>query len=140
MGDKVIDVIEIVMALIVAAIGTAILCQAVGRYFINYTMNSDGIIIMLLGALPIKHILFRDIIDIQRLSLREAYIETAPWKGVDMYFAQAWGNRVWGDVVLLRKRAKLFSVVLISPDNAEEFVQEVRRRMATVLRKNSVGG
>jgi len=36
------------------------------------------------------------------------------------------GNRLWGDCVVIQKKSGLFRSVIITPDNPEEFIKSVQ--------------
>lgn len=126
MGHK---VIEIVLGLLVAATGSVLLYQTAGRYLINYRLKENEVQIIVCGVLPVKRIPIDKIVDVQRLSAKEAWTRMLVWEGREAFCAQAWGNRVWGDALVIRKRARLFELVILTPDNADDFAEEIRRRM-----------
>ncbi len=120
------QVIQVVAGVLVIAVATATLCQIVGRYLINYRLSNWGVEIVLCNVFRIKRIPFDTILGIQKFSAKDAWTRSLVLEGC----VQGWGNRVWGDAVVIRKRMGVFDFVIITPDNASEFADEIVRRMA----------
>jgi hypothetical protein len=47
-----------------------------------------------------------------------------------MFRAFTFENRLWGELVLVRQQKGFFKVILMSPDNADEFIREVQRHLS----------
>ena len=104
------------------------LVQTTGRYFYNYRIGRSGIDFLILGAFSSMRIGFRNIAEIKVASFEDLLF---PWK-LGTFFAVSAGNRVFGEIVLIRKRKGFSRVVLITPDNAEDFVRIVRERITQI--------
>lgn len=116
-------VLFIVFLLLV--ICTALLFQYGGRYVYNYKIRERSIEIKLFGKIPLKRILFNNIAEIRRTSYRE----TSPFKIAEMFSTLRFGNRIWGEIVLVRQKKGFIKIVLITPDNADVFIHEVQQRL-----------
>lgn len=104
-----------------------LLIQVIGRYIYNYRIGPSGIVFLFLMFFPTTRIGFRNIAEIKVVSYREC----SSWNR-DMFFALRAGNRIFGKIVLIRKRKGFRRVVLITPDNAEEFVRIVREKLIQI--------
>lgn len=94
--------------------------QVISRYIYNYKISKNSIKIVLFGKIPLFRIPFSNIMEIRKISFKEALSN-------DEYFlALRFGNRMWGECVLIRKKKGLFKVILITPDKADEFISKVR--------------
>ncbi len=91
------------------------------RYVITYRLTDTSLQITLLGLLPIVRIRYDSVQELKRISLREATFNFPPWRGSD------YRNRIFGNAVLVVRKRK--RPVLLSPDDAEEFMREVGRRV-----------
>jgi hypothetical protein len=101
------------------------LVQYMGLYLYNYKVRETCIEIALFGKVPLKRMKFNNITEIRKTSFKE----TLPWKSSEMYFALRFGNRVWGNMVLVRQKKALIKTILISPDNPDRFIHEVLQRL-----------
>jgi len=95
--------------------------QYLDRYIYGYRLSDESIQIVLLNVVPINRIRYDRITGIRRVSSREM------WLDLDYLFVVRFGNRVWGPAVLIFRRRWL--PIVITPDNAEEFVRELRQRV-----------
>ncbi len=106
---------------IVAWCGIFLLCQYTLRYIYSYRIKNEQIQIILFGVIPIRRIPIADIQSVEKYRLS---IKTLLWlRNFFMIptFTERWRNRVLGDAILINKHG-LTSHVIISPDNAEEFL------------------
>lgn len=108
--------INIIAAIICLLIATILLAQFTLRYIYNYQISDTGIEIVLFSRVPVKKIYFSNIEEIRKLSFKETLL---------LFSALRFGNRVYGDIVLIRQRKGLVKTILITPDNADRFVGEV---------------
>ncbi|MBF0330143.1 MAG: hypothetical protein HQL10_13395 [Nitrospirae bacterium] len=104
---------------------TALLFQSMARYVYNYKIGKTGIEIALFGKIPLKRIPFDNISEIKKTSYKETFFT----KSTEMFLALRFGNRIWGEIVLVRQRKGFIKIVLITPDNADGFIQEVLQRL-----------
>lgn len=122
---------EIFMGLLVAGLGTIGLFQIGGRYLIKYRIDDKAVRILFFGVLSMKSVALKDIREVKRLSPKELYCDTFVLRSPEMFFAQRWGNRFWGEGVLISKKAGLFKNVLLTPDDVGTFVQTIQERTGT---------
>ncbi len=87
------------------------------RHIVKYRITEYGIDTGWWGH---RLIPFDDIADIRRIS----YLDSLG-KGLAYWRI----NRAWGDMVLITRRRSERNEVIVTPDDADGFVQEVRRRL-----------
>jgi hypothetical protein len=117
------NVVEIVVALAAVLLCSALLFQFAGRYVYNYQVTGRGIEIVLFGRFPLKRVPFNNIAEVR---VGPTTREMLPFKGI------AFGNRVWGQTVLVRQKTGLVRRLFITPDNPEQFVRKVREQLPPV--------
>ena len=113
---------EIVAALAVVLLCSALVFQFAGRHVYNYRVTDRGVEIVLFGKLPIKRVPFNNIAEVR---VAPTVTEMLPFKGI------AFGNRVWGRAVLVRQKRGLIRRLFITPDDPEQFVRKVREQLPT---------
>jgi hypothetical protein len=94
--------------------------QYIDRYIYNYRLSDESIQIVLFSAIPKNRIRYDRITGIRSIS-------TSRMWDFDYLFVANFRNRVWGPTILIFRRRWL--PIVITPDNAEEFVREVRERV-----------
>ena len=87
------------------------------RYVYNYDVEGDRVRVVLLRFIPVMTIKIANIGEIEERSPVELWKLTPVLK---------FGNRLWGDCVLIQKKRGLVRSVVITPDNAHEFVERVK--------------
>ncbi len=114
---------NVILFLIIVLLTTVIvlLGQYTTRYIYKYKIRETCIEITLFG-IPLKRIYFNNIAEIRKTRFRE----TLPFRNADMFKAVTFENRLWGELVLIRQEKGFFGVILLSPDNADKFIQEVQ--------------
>ena|SRR6266508_1006192 len=113
--------LEAVLALVVAAILAACLLQFFGRYFLSYVVTEESVKIVLFRFLTVLRIEYRDIAGVELLSFKDSLWPSLAWR---------FGNRLFfKEVVVIEKRKGIFSRVIITPDNAREFVAQMSRNL-----------
>ncbi|WP_284321699.1 hypothetical protein [Dyella acidisoli] len=105
--------------LVVSILGFAIiLCATVCtlRFVYDYRVKNHSIEIVLFRALPIYRIPVDNIDLIQKSS----------WLGLGIGGAALrFGNRIFGTCVLVRRRSGLFRRIVITPEDADKFINDV---------------
>lgn len=96
--------------------------QYLWRYIYNYRISERGIEILLFGIMPLMCMHFKDIVEIKIVPLSQIW----PWVSIRMFFTLRYGNRFWGQAVLVRRQHGIFRAVIITPDDAENFVEKVK--------------
>jgi hypothetical protein len=117
------DLIAIVVLLIIVLVPSV---QYLGRYVYTYKIGETGLEIALFRLVSLKRICFDNIVEIRRTSFRE----TLPFSNPGMRMMLTFENRLWGELVLVRQKPGFFKIILISPDDADNFIQEVQRRIS----------
>ena len=64
---------------------------------------------------------FTDIVEIRKMSFKESLL-------ANEFSTLRFGNRIWGDIILIRKSKGLFKNIMITPDNSEMFINDVNQR------------
>jgi hypothetical protein len=101
--------------LVMAGIALVLLFGQYGlRLIYGYKLTSDGIWIVLFNLVPVYKIPFKNVTNIHKCS----FLEVGPHKITLLRL----GNRLWGNFVLIKKSGVVRSIV-ITPNNAEEFVE-----------------
>lgn len=91
------------------------------RLFYGYRLTANSVEIIMFHFLPIMKIPYEVILNIRRCTLREL----GPAKSGLIRF----GNRLLGSYVLIERNRGLFRNVVITPDNADAFIQKVLERI-----------
>jgi hypothetical protein len=95
---------------------TTCLHEFVAPLLFAYRICPDRIQIVVLG-LPLANIMLRDVTDIRKVSLLDTFNPGT----LSLH------NRLCGQWLLIRKNRGLFTRVLITPDNPDEFIETVAR-------------
>jgi hypothetical protein len=119
MGNKMITIIAALTLLILSGS----LFQLFGRYLYNYYIEEDSIKVILSGRVTLGHIPFSSVQEIRKVSFKEALLPN----GLAGFLALRIGNRVWGEILLIRRKKGIFKNILITPNSSDEFVQNFLR-------------
>jgi type IV secretory pathway VirB6-like protein len=111
------QLISFVTGLVIVGIATIVLLQLFLRYIYDYEIKGDQVRVLLFRVVPVMTIAISNIREIKECPPIEL------WKPT---FVLKFGNRLWGDCVLIRKNRGLLRSVVITPDNAHEFVEHVK--------------
>ena len=109
-----------------AVLGSAVVAVIVmARHIYSYRIGGKSIEILLFRAFPVISIAIADISEIRRASWWETV-------GVRNFFAARCGNRLFGRIVLIRRKKPriLNSVTYITPNDPDAFISEVLRRIS----------
>lgn len=92
------------------------------RYVFDYKIGKDGILFCLFDRFIIFRIKYSDIAEIKIVS---------DYNILEMAISVKWVNQLWGkkNVFIRRRKLPLYKYVIISPDNADIFVDAVRFHM-----------
>lgn len=91
------------------------------RFIYGYSIEEHSLNIKLFRTFSIYKIPFRDIIDIRRAK----FSDLTPLKNLRSLFILRLGNRIWGNEVIITRKS-LSKQVVITPDDAEAFVRDVK--------------
>lgn len=116
---------EFIFLFVLFVIAIILFAQYGFRYVIGYRITEKDIRIMLFDLIPLERFPFENVVEVDRISFSDTMI----YKSKDMFLALRLGNRIWGPIVMIRRNARIFRVILISPDSPEEFVSEASRRL-----------
>jgi hypothetical protein len=96
--------------------------QLLGRYVLNYHLRCDRVQFLLLGFIPFGHVKFLNIADIRK----------SEWFAALNPAVLALYNRFFGQWVLIRRKTGFRTDVLITPDDTDRFIEEVKAGIARV--------
>ena|SRR5208282_3433658 len=116
--------INIIVALIFLILFATILFQYTARYIYNYRVCNSGIKIVIFGMFPVISINYLDILEIRRITFKEAL-------RLNQLSTLRLGNRMWGNIVLIKKSTGFFRTIIITPDNSETFMNDVNQQIKT---------
>lgn len=119
-----INIIMIVVGVLWILFGFIVFHYA-ARYVYSYKIRESCIEIVLFGKIPLMRLHFNNIVEIKKTSFKEILVV----KSVEMFMALRLGNRILGEVVLVRQKKGLIRAIIITPDNADKFIQEVLQRL-----------
>ena len=112
---------------VIFCFGCAILWGQYGlRYIVHYRLEDAEIKIVSFGF-RLARIRYNNIAIIKKITTKEAYTEYLPYLG-------AWRsiNRVWGSFIFIQQKGGFINKnVLITPDNADEFIAEVKKHLSS---------
>ena len=109
--------------------------QCMARYFYTYKIRDASLDIVIFGVLVLKRVPFSTIVEVRETS----WWETCPLRSLDAFLACRFGNRLFGRIVLLRQEKGIFRTLLVTPDDTDEFMCAVRRRLLGEREKNKGG-
>ena len=109
--------IQVLVAITIAALVAGALAQLFLRYVYGYDIKGGHIRFLLFRSVPLFGIRISEIREIRECS------GGGLWKPS---LALRFGNRLWGDCVVIQKKSGLFRSVIITPDNPEEFIKSVQ--------------
>jgi hypothetical protein len=112
------------LVLIIFAVALLVLVDRTRRYIYDYLITGDAIEILLFRRFPIRRFLLSEITEIEAVSLRDLLASG------ELLVANGWANRLSSQVVRFRRAHGL--TVLITPEDSERFVEEVRKRIAEI--------
>jgi len=73
---------------------------------------------------PVISINYLDILEIRRITFKEAL-------RLNQLSTLRLGNRMWGNIVLIKKSTGFFRTIIITPDNSETFMNDVNQQIKT---------
>jgi hypothetical protein len=91
------------------------------RLLYNYRISDDCVQVVLFNLVPLRRVPFSNIAEIKKVTRGEV-----SW---NPFSVELWGNRLFGQVVLIRKKRGLVRAMLITPDNADSFVQDTEAHL-----------
>lgn len=97
---------------------TIVLLQVCLRYVYSYDIRDGDIRIVLFRFVPLMKIRISNVQEIKERPPMELWKPTVALK---------FGNRLWGACVLICKKRGFIRRIVITPDNAHEFVERVRQ-------------
>ncbi len=63
-----------------------------------------------------------NIAEVRKVSFKEATFQ----KGIEGVLVLRCGNRLWGQIILIRRKKGIFKTILITPNNADKFISKIR--------------
>jgi hypothetical protein len=71
---------------------------------------------VLFSAIPVFRIPIAEVVQVTRPSPRGLWLN--PW------YAFRFGNRIWGETVLIKRKRGLIKSIVITPDDPERFIEQ----------------
>ncbi|MDD5491856.1 MAG: tetratricopeptide repeat protein [bacterium] len=97
-----------------------VLLQYVPRLFFWYSIKEDGIHFMIWGIIPLRMVLFKNIVEVRVLRRFE---------GLKYIFHRNWRNRVIGKQVLIRTKEGFIKEILLTPGKPAKFVDLIKSKL-----------
>ena len=119
------EIVKITIAFIFFVISVTLAFQILGRYIFNYRITNDSLQFVVFGKVPYMYIKLANIAEVRKVSFKEATFQ----KGIEGVLVLRCGNRLWGRGILIRRKKGIFKTILITPDNADEFISKIRERI-----------
>jgi hypothetical protein len=116
---------HVALAFVLLAMGAICLAQFGLRHIYGYRITASGVAIMLFGTIPVWRVPFRDIAEVRKTS----WSQTWPFRSLAMFSALRLGNRVWGPIILIRRKTRGLRIILVTPDRPDEFINEARQHL-----------
>ena len=114
-----IDIIIIICFLI----ATILFFQFFLRFVYNFKVTNIGIVFTLFYILPIWIIPFNNIIEIKKVSIKDI-LKSNDWR---VLFSLGFGDRIWGDILMIKKKKGIFKIVLMVIGNADDLINAVNK-------------
>ena len=123
-----LQILIFILGMIFLTMFSLLLFQYVGRYIYWYKIKGNYILVLLFGLFPFYWIRLSNIVDVNKISHKNLFILL--YKEGQVFCAAHMANRVWGEIVIINKRVGLTRWVTITPDHADDFIQEVKSKMS----------
>ena len=114
--------IVLLVCLVFCLVGSTCLYHIAGRFAFDYRLRPDRIEFVALRFFSIAHITFRDI----------AQIRKASWLDAMSPGVLSLHNRFFCQWLMITRRRGLIRRIMITPGNADEFIEAVRNERSTV--------
>lgn len=111
---------EALVSLPIVIVAGGLLYQVLGRFYIRYRLDEDGVSVILIFVRVLK-IRFESVIDAKVATCGEALLASLKHP----YTALRMGNRVIGKCVIIHRTSRMFPWVFITPDEPERFASIV---------------
>lgn len=94
--------------------------QKFGKLAVYYDLSDDRFRVFLFRLVPVFSVKISEISNVRKISFSETF-------GLG-FFTLRLGSKMFGEMVLIEKRKGFFRSALITPDNAESFVAEIKNQ------------
>lgn len=102
-----------------------VIMYCIERFFYSYRIDDKSIKVRIFGIIPVYTLQLEAVEDIKRVSLTDLW-------HIDIFFSLTLMNMYTHNFVLIQKKTGLFRKVLITPDNADDFIEIVRQKNANI--------
>jgi hypothetical protein len=92
---------------------------------VRYRLTDSEIEVLLFGLVPESKTKLQDIVEVRKVS----FSELLPWKNLESVGWFRLSNRLWGEGVLVRRKRGFFRNFVITPDQPDEFVEELNLKL-----------
>lgn len=115
------EIVKITIAFVLFVISVTVAFQVLGRYIFNYRITKDSLQFVVFRKVPYMYIKLANIAEIREVTFKEATFEKSlVWRC---------GNRLWGRIILIRRKKGIIKTILVTPDIADEFISKIRERI-----------
>jgi hypothetical protein len=116
-------VIYIIAPLVIAWIIFLISVSFFSSLTTSYAIQNNKLYLMYFKKIPIGWVSLNNIKEIKRYYFGMPGDEK-------VYFPLRWENKLLGDQVLIVKKHGLFKNILLTPDNSDQFIEDIKRQIA----------
>jgi hypothetical protein len=110
--------IEVIGGILVVVLVGLIFGQYGLRHVYGYRIANGRVEVVLFGLVPMRWVYLGNIKEIRTVSSSNGAV-LGPWD------AERWGNRIVGSMVLIETHKGISKKILITPENADDFVRNV---------------
>ncbi|HUB66464.1 MAG TPA: hypothetical protein VL981_03145 [Candidatus Methylacidiphilales bacterium] len=118
-----------ILAILIASTFAFTIWQYGLRLFYGYRITKSAIEIRALGILTIKKFRLDDILEIWLAT----FMDLVPFCNPKALGVFRWGNRLFGDILILRLKHHMFNYVSLTPDNTEQFLKEITDKQPNII-------
>jgi hypothetical protein len=111
--------IEVIGGILVVVLAGLAFGQYGLRYVYGYRIANGRVEIVLFRIVPIRWVSLKNIKEVRAIGSND-------WGALGPWDAERWGNRIVGPMVLIERREGISKKLLITPDNPDEFIRNVR--------------
>ena len=120
---------SLVLYVIIVYIFFYLYFQYVSPYIVRYQFTDDCIIKYILHIIPIFKLRYSTVLEIRKIT----YFELVNPLTYNFLPTLSLGYRIWGgEIVLIRTAQGFFRNIIITPDNAEEFIHTVKSHIELI--------
>ena len=109
---------SLIVATVVLAGVSALAFQRLARFVITYRLTDRALSISIFGVAVLR-IAYTDIVEVRRVGALESLVPST---------ATRFGNRIFGEILLIRKSRGLIRKIMVTPDEPTAFARGISER------------